>query len=208
MNGMIKKDLFMIKNNYRSIIFTIVIYIFYTIMFKMDMSFLLPFMSLMICISTFNYDDFNNWHSFATSLPKGKLNVVKSKYVISTSLIVITATASILISYLINSIRNIGFDISISVLCGELLAIVFIMALIFPIIFKYGAEKGRIAMVVAGLSIAGIVALITKVFKIKISPNVLTFIDSHIYIIFIILIVLMIGISYFISKKIYLKKEF
>ncbi|MBP3841430.1 MAG: ABC-2 transporter permease [Bacilli bacterium] len=208
MNGMIKKDLFMIKNNYRSIIFTIVIYIFYTIMFKMDMSFLLPFMSLMICISTFNYDDFNNWHSFATSLPKGKLNVVKSKYVISTSLIVITATVSILINYLINSIRNIGFDISISVLCGELLAIVFIMALIFPIIFKYGAEKGRIAMAVAGLSIAGIVALITKVFKIKISPNVLTFIDSHIYIIFIILIVLMIGISYFISKKIYLKKEF
>ena len=63
-------------------------------------------------------------------------------------------------------------------------------------------------MAVAGLSIAGIVALITKVFKIKISPNVLTFIDSHIYIIFIILIVLMIGISYFISKKIYLKKEF
>ena len=208
MNGMIKKDLFMIKNNYRSIIVTFIIYIFYTIMFKMDMSFLLPFMSLMICISTFNYDDFNNWHSFATSLPQGKINVVRSKYIISTCLIIISTAISVLLSYVINNIRNIGFDISTSVLCGEILAIVFIMSLLFPIIFKYGSEKGRIAMVIAGLSIAGIVTLITKVLKIKISPSILNFITSNIYVLFIGISILMIGISYFLSKKIYLNKEF
>jgi len=208
MNGMIKKDLFMIKNNYRSIIVTFIIYIFYTIMFKMDMSFLLPFMGLMICISTFNYDDFNNWHSFATSLPQGKINVVRSKYITAICLTIISTAISVLLSYVINNIRNIGFDVSTSVLCGEILAIVFIMSLLFPIIFKYGSEKGRIAMMIAGLSIAGIVTLITKVLKIKISPSILNFITSNIYVLFIGICILMIGISYFLSKKIYLNKEF
>ena len=75
MLGMIKKDLFMIKNSLKSIIFALIIFVFYTIMFDMDMYFLLPFMTLMISITTFSYDDFNNWHSFASTLPQGKINV-------------------------------------------------------------------------------------------------------------------------------------
>ena len=82
MLGMIKKDIFMIRNNLKPLIFAIFIYLFYTFMFEADMSFILPFMTLMICISTFGYDEYNNWYSFAAALPQGKINTVKSKYII------------------------------------------------------------------------------------------------------------------------------
>ena len=97
MLGMIKKDLFMIKNNSKTLIVSLIIYVLYTIMFEMDMSFLLPFMTLMISLSTFTYDDYNNWHLFATSLPQGRTNVIKSKYITTIALIVITTIISILL---------------------------------------------------------------------------------------------------------------
>ena len=89
MIGLIKKDLLMIKNNYKNIIIVLAIYIFYSFQFEMNMYFLLPLMGLMICISTINYDDFNNWHTYAVSLPQGKSGVIKSKYITTISVILL-----------------------------------------------------------------------------------------------------------------------
>ena len=86
MIGMIKKDLYMIRNNYKALGVALVIYLFYSITFNMDMSFFLPFMGLMICISTINYDEYNNWHTYAASLPQGRINIIKSKYITRTML--------------------------------------------------------------------------------------------------------------------------
>ena len=209
MFGMIKKDMFMIKNNLKSIMATLIIFIFYTIMFDMNITFFLPFMTLMICISTFSYDDFNNWHSYASVLPSGKVNVVKSKYITTIIFIIVMVFISLLLSICISSFRgSINLDEILSTVIGELFAIVFIMSILFPVLFKYGAEKGRIVMLMVGISIMGIILFITNSIKIRVSNSLIVFLDLYFPIIFLIVAILLISISYFISKRIYLKKEF
>ena len=206
MLGMIKKDLFMVKNNLKTLIMALVIYVFYSLMFDMDMSWFFPFMIVMISISTFHYDDFNNWHSYATTLPQGRINIVKSKYLTTIILILIATMVSISFSFIIGNIDNI--ENSLLTIFGELFAICFLMSILFPFLFKYGAEKGRIALMIIGFSILGVTVLLSKYIKIDIPNSLISFLDSHFIVIFIVATILMIGISYLISKKIYLKREF
>lgn len=211
MIGFIKKDFFTIKNNIKTIVIAIVIYVFYSVMFEMDMSFLLPFMALMIGLSTFNYDDLSNFHVFGSALPKGRENAVKSKYVTFIAFIIITAIISAICSYVIGSVKNTyNFENSISYLMGSLVAIICLLSILLPFMFKYGAEKGRIVMFILGIGIMGLYLLFTKVVTIdmQVIANIMKFIKTYAIPLFIGSNVLMIGISYFVSKKIYLKKEF
>ena len=82
------------------------------------------------------------------------------------------------------------------------------MSILFPVLFKYGAEKGRIVMLMVGISIMGIILFITNSIKIRVSNSLIVFLDLYFPIIFLIVAILLISISYFISKRIYLKKEF
>jgi len=209
MIGIIKKDIFMIKNNLKLIVIALMLFVFYTIIFDADMSFFLPFMTLMISLSTFSLDDFNNWHSFASTLPNGKINNVKSKYITSISLIMIAIIISIIFNYIIGSIKGtINIDESLSSIMGELFAIIFMMSVLFPVLFKYGAEKGRIAMATLGITVIGGVVLLTKFIQIDIPNDLIAFLNSYFLIIFVIASFIMISSSYAISKKIYLKREF
>ena len=65
MIGFIKKDLFMIKNSLKFIGIIFIIYLMMALTNTMDVTFLLPFLSVMLMISTFSYDDFNNWNAYA-----------------------------------------------------------------------------------------------------------------------------------------------
>ena len=207
MIGMIKKDLLMLKNNMKSTLIAIAIYIFYSIMFEIDMSFFLPFLGLMLCMSTISYDEFNNWHAYVSTLPQGKINVIKSKYIITIGITTILTIVGVMISMIMGNMTN-NYEEYISIIMGELLAIIFVISVLYPILFKYGAEKGRLAMIVVGLTLFGIFTLLTKVIKIKIPKEVITLLDSYLPIISIIVAIILIGCSYLISKKIYLKKEF
>lgn len=207
MIGMIKKDLLMLKNNMKSTLIAIAIYIFYSIMFEIDMSFFLPFLGLMLCMSTISYDEFNNWHAYVSTLPQGKINVIKSKYIITIGITTILTIVGVIISMIMGNMTN-NYEEYVSIIMGELLAIIFAISVLYPILFKYGAEKGRLAMIVVGLTLFGIFTLLTKVIKIKIPKEVITLLDSYLPIISIIVAIILISCSYLISKKIYLKKEF
>ncbi|HQB31773.1 MAG TPA: ABC-2 transporter permease [Erysipelotrichaceae bacterium] len=209
MIGLIKKDLLMIKNNYKNIIIVLAIYIFYSFQFEMNMYFLLPLMGLMICISTINYDDFNNWHTYAVSLPQGKSGVIKSKYITTISVILLLSIFSLLIDIIIGNFKgDLLIEESFGVCIGALFAMIFMMSILFPILFKYGAEKGRIAMISIGLGIFGLVMLVSKVIQLEIPKNLIIIFDLYSPIIIIVSSILMIAVSYIVSKKIYLKKEF
>jgi len=93
---------------------------------------------------------------------------------------------------------------------GSLAAIICLLSILLPFMFKYGAEKGRIVMFILGIEIMGLYLLFTKVVTIdmEVIANIMKFIKTYAIPLFIGSNVLMIGISYFVSKKIYLKKEF
>lgn len=208
MFGMIKKDIFMVKCNSKSLLFALVIYPFYTIAFNTDMLFLLPFMVVMISISTFSYDDFNNWHSFAATLPAGRKSIVIGRYISALMAIAVSTIMGFLISFVIFKMKGTIYSYS-SYLTGSLCALIILISVMFPVLFKYGSEKGRNAMYIIGLSILIGTVFVKKVFGLKTIPLELTsFFDKYGALLISILSLIILFVSYKISKKIYSRREF
>lgn len=80
MLGLIKKDFLIIKANLKSMVITFIVYLMLAFQGTFDVTFIIPIIGIMLFISTFSYDDFNNWNSYAVTLPDGRRNVVRAKY--------------------------------------------------------------------------------------------------------------------------------
>ncbi len=209
MKGMLRKDLLMMKNNAKFILVSFLIYVLYSILFKTDMSFFLPFMGFMTAMSTLSYDDYNNWHAYASSLPQGRVNVVKSKYITSLAIIFILAIVGVGVSLIFGKLSGeLNIANSISSMLGVMLAIEFMMSVLYPVLFKYGAEKGRMAMIIMGIAIMGIALLFTNVIHIDVPENLINFVENYFVALFAGVSAVMVVISFLISKKIYLNREF
>ena len=207
MLGLIKKDFLMIKGNLKLIIVMLCVFFIMALQGDFDISFIPPFIIVMLFMSTFSYDEYNKWDAYAVTLPNGRKNVVKSKYIASLILFLISIVITILLNSLIGIINNnLEFTNFISVLVGSAFAIVLIQAIMYPLIFKYGIEKGRIWLFVLTFAITGIVGLFWKV--IEIPTGIITFFNNYWFIIIPIILIILLIISYKISERIYLKKEF
>ncbi len=207
MKGLIKKDLLVIKSNIKHLLLLVLIFCFLSIDGNNMFYYIPTFISTMLFITTFSYDEINKWDSYAITLPKGRKNVVKAKYITSILIIcwaiLLTYIGGIIFGELSNSLNISLLNNNIySCLFGALL----IISLSFPLIFKYGVERGRIFLIVIIFGFIFLISLISKYITI---PEYLKNIDNQygMYIISII-ILLILFISYLISKKIYQKKEF
>ena len=209
MLGLIKKDLLMIKSNLKLIGIMCFVFLILALQGEFDLSFMPAFISVMLFISTVSYDEYNKWYAYATTLPNGKKNIVKSKYIATLILVFASILLTIILNIIIGILKNnLDLEKIISLMSGGLLGVIFIEALVYPLIFKYGIEKGRIGLFISTFGIVAIIGLLSKVIKIKIPTNIISFIEHYWLIIFPILMITMLYISYKISKKIISKKEF
>ena len=209
MLGLIKKDFLMIKGNLKLIIVMLCVFFIMALQGDFDISFIPPFIIVMLFMSTFSYDEYNKWDAFVVTLPNGRKNVVKSKYIASLILISITIVVTLLLYSLVGVINNnLEFDKFIYTLIGGAVATVLIQVIMYPLIFKFGIEKGRIGLFVFTFIIVGLVGLFNKFVKINISDNISSFFNNYWFVVVPIILLIMLLISYKISEKIYLKKEF
>ena len=209
MVGLIKKDLLMIKSNLKMVLIMLVVFFIMALQGEFDISFVPPFIVVMLFMSTFSYDEFNKWDAYAVTLPNGRNNVVKSKYVASLILTIVTIILTIILNSLVGLINNnLEFDKFISTIMGCVFGVILIQSIMYPFIFKYGMEKGRIGLFVISFAIVGIIGLLSSVLKINIPTNVVTFFDNYWFVIIPLISIVLLLISYKISEKIYLKKEF
>ena len=210
MLGLIKKDFLLIKANLKSMIIIFVIYIMLAFQGTFDVTFIIPLIGIMLFISTFSYDDFNNWNSYAVTLPDGRKNVVRAKYIASIILTIILAAVALVIGIGISYTKTNSINLNeiISSLMGTMLSSVIIISLLYPIVFKFGATNGRIILFAVVFGIAGIGALIAQFVDMTSIINMINRLDSYSLIAIPIISVILIGISYLISNKIYQNKEF
>ena len=209
MVGLIKKDLLMIKSNLKMVLIMLVVFFIMSLQGEFDISFVPPFIVVMLFMSTFSYDEFNKWDAYAVTLPNGRKNVVKSKYIASLILTIVTIILTIILNSLVGLINNnLEFDKFISTIMGCVFGVILIQSIMYPFIFKYGMEKGRIGLFVISFAIVGIIGLLSSVLKINIPTNVVTFFDNYWFVIIPLISIVLLLISYKISEKIYLKKEF
>lgn len=210
MLGLIKKDFLLIKANLKSMIIIFVIYIMLAFQGTFDVTFIIPLIGIMLFISTFSYDDFNNWNSYAVTLPNGRKNVVRAKYIASIILTIILAAVALTIGIGISYTKtnSINLDEIISSLMGTMLSSIIIISLLYPIVFKFGATNGRIILFAVVFGIAGIGALIAQFVDTTPIINMINRLDSYSLIAIPIISAILLGISYLISNKIYQSKEF
>lgn len=210
MLGLIKKDFLLIKANLKSMIIIFVIYIMLAFQGTLDATFIIPLIGIILFLSTFSYDDFNNWNSYAVTLPNGRKNVVRAKYIASTILMIILAVVAFSIGIGISYIKtnSINLDEIISSLMGTMLSIVIINSLLYPIVFKFGATNGRIILFAVVFGIAGIGTLIAQFIDMTPIINIINKLDNYLLIVIPIIYIILLGISYLISSKIYQNKEF
>lgn len=210
MLGLIKKDFLLIKANSKSMIIIFIIYLMMAFQGTFDVTFIVPIIGIMLFISTFSYDDFNNWNSYAVTLPDGRKNVVIAKYIASIILTIILGAVALAIGVGIGYAKtnSINLDETISALMGTVLSSVIIISLLYPIVFKFGATNGRIILFAVVFGIAGIGALISNFIDMTPVINMINELDNYALIAIPIISIILLGISYLISNKIYQNKEF
>ena len=210
MLGLIKKDFLLIKANSKSMIIIFIIYLMMAFQGTFDVTFIVPLIGIMLFIPTFSYDDFNNWNSYAVTLPDGRKNVVRAKYIASIILTIILGIVSLAIGVGIDYAKtnSINLDETISSLMGTVLSSVIIISLLYPIVFKFGATNGRIILFAVVFGIAGIGAFIAQFVDMTFIINMINRLDSYALVAIPIISVILLGISYLISNKIYQSKEF
>lgn len=212
MLGLIKKDLFLLKSNLTYFLIIAVVYATLVIEGSFETSFMmiLPFIAIVMFLSTFSYDDFNKWNAYAITLPSGRKNIVKSKYISTIIIIIVSSLLGLLISYLISLLPNKSLDIKTAVeeLFGSLLGVTIVISIMFPLIFKFGIEKARISIVVGVFGLAIIFGFLADFIDFEKLSGVTNILDKIWFIVIPLISTLFVLISYFISTRIYLKKEF
>lgn len=209
MLGLIKKDLLMVKSNLKVIIIILIVFGIMALQGQSDLSFIPALTSVMVFMSTFSYDEYNKFDAFAISLPNGRKNVVKAKYISSLLLVIASVTVTIIASIGIEYIKHsLDWEYILSTSVGCLFACVVVESVIFPLIFKFGVEKGRIGLFIGAFAFSSIIAIIVKTKPFSISKSILSFLESNIILIMIVTFIFLLTISYLISNKVYSKKEF
>ena len=214
MKGLILKDLLFTKENLK--ILAIMIIGFTLIGFTtegMPIGFYIPMFCIMICISTFSYDEYNKWDAYAITLPLTKKQIVLSKYLYTLISVIISTLLGLLVSLGIQYFKEHTITMAtFSNLFGTMFGTTIFVALLYPFIYKYGSQKGRMFLfAVVAVIILGFygVSEILKRMDLSISGIISSsFLDTYgIYIFAFIMIIFYVG-SYLLSVRFYTKKEF
>ncbi len=210
MIGFIKKDLAMIKSNFKLLGVLMVVYAIMGFMDKMDISFILPFMCVMIMISSFSYDNYNKWDAYSISLPNGRKNSVKSKYITTIFMTLMVAIITTLLSFIISYVntQTIPYEQILVTMFGTVFGTLLVLTIMYPIIYKFGVEKARIGIFLLVFGIVMIGSLLASYIDLSNVLKFLSFLEDYLIIIFIIIAIIMVYGSYKISENIFRKKEF
>ena len=142
MINLLKKDLIAcFKADIKTIVKLIVgIIIFSFILFPIAVIMIPLFISYIFILRSFYLDELNKCDYFFNSLPIEKEDIVYSKYLLATIVIIISFIFTFLYSKIMEymwGFNNFSIEPTLSILS----MILFLISILFPVIFKYGYRK-------------------------------------------------------------------
>ena len=185
MKGLLLKDWAFMKSQKTFYGLTLAFCVLYSYVLE-NASFAIGYVIILCSISTLNslaYDEHDNGSAFLFSMPFSREEYVKEKYVFGILAIGISAVASSFICGAVSFLKSGVLEEEIVVItvvtmvCGILM-----MSLNLPIHLKYGAEKGKIILIVVTIGIFAILYFLEDVLKVtetipawidRMSPSVL-----------------------------------
>ena len=204
MKGLILKDLMGLKKIAKNYLIFILFYAIIASFSNMHAMFggIIMIFAFMLPITAMSFDERSKWDSYALTMPISRKDLVLSKYALG----LIFAAGSTIINLLYTLlIAKESFSTG-TLTCVALFFVgMLFFSIIYPILLKYGVEKGRLTMILVFLAPTIIIMVLAKFFpEISLpSENVL----KSLAIILPIVITIMYVASIFISFKICNKKE-
>lgn len=216
MKGLLLKDILIIRNQGKSLL--LIFFMGIMMSLTMQISSVIAYLTLlggMLAMGTLSYDEADRGYSFLFTLPASRKTYVKEKYLFCLLFTALCLLAGILSCLLLSLVKDgassISLDEIISTSCGMFFSVLLFLIVEIPLRLKYGLEKSRISLYI----FAGVIALIALLFTRILPEAVIDQIDfwfiHHVAIVGLTLIALiLIGlyVSYRISIRILLKKEF
>lgn len=205
--GLVIKDFLNLKSYMKSIIFIIIIYGAVQIFNFNNNVFenLIPFIGTICCMNMFYYDESSKWGNYVLGFPIKKSKIVMARYISSLIIIfmlMIIAEIVVITASIVNKI-DIEFYMFVQPFINSG-ACIFIVALFFPILYRFGVEKSAFMyMIFIGIA-ATIISVICSINIVGF--NVGSLLKNSIYFIPVIA-VLCLYISYITSVKLYGKKN-
>lgn len=173
MKSLILKDLYNIGHNAKSMIFILLVLAFALIPSSGVEGYII--MSGILCsmmiITTFSFDDQSKWLKYAMVMPVTKKDIVITKFIVLLIFSAIGAVTGLIIGAIggtimhkgifssINNMLSLLFTGAVSLVISEITG-----SMSIPLLFKFGAEKARMLMLVSCLIPASIFFGIYKLF--------------------------------------------
>ena len=218
MKGMLIKDFMLLKNQKQ---FFVVILAFAVMFFGMndDASFAFNYIVILctlFTISTISYDEYDNGMSYLFTLPISRKGYVKEKYIFGSIAIFIALVTSTVLDFAFQMVKNQKYSAQglLIQICISLMVAMLMLAFSLPIQLKFGAEKSRIALLAVFGCIAAVGFVVVKLaesMNLDIGAIVakLNGMSPQILVVGGILAgILLLAVSYLISLKIMMEKQF
>lgn len=161
MKGLLLKDILVLKSYARTLGILIVFYLVFGIAW--DNVFFFAGMSGILCVmmvmSSFSYDNYAKWDKYGASLPVTRADMVGAKYLLALVMMGLGAVVTGLMCLVFALVRKGDVSTLLPVMLGTTTAGVFLISVLLPCIYKFGAEKARLVLMMAGVLIALIISL-------------------------------------------------
>lgn len=210
MRGLILKDLYNIGHNAKMMVMMLTVMAVLLVPTNGVISFMgiCVIVCSMMVITTISFDDLSKWNRYALIMPVSRRDVVRSKYMVLIIFSLIGCGVGIVICSICGIVLkdfNLANTLGASMGC---LGIAFIFgSIILPLLYKFGAEKARMLMIVCFLIPTAVVYFVAYFYKSTGLPMPgETFINMAI-ITLPFLCILIMYISYRISLKIFRNQE-
>ena len=175
----------------------------------------LGFVGALFSLSSISYDEFDNGNAFFIFFTDNTKRLCTGKYIFGLISGIMFLLLGTVISLVVIGITKTGSFNEIFLTAGSLFpTILLILSIMLPFILKFGGEKGRIAIigVMGFIFVIGLLLIKTTEYlgiDLYVLINKLPKFEPLVYIIlFLLLSVVILGISYLISLTILKKKEF
>lgn len=203
MKGLILKDLLNLRKQARVILLFIGLYFVMGVINQNGDSFggVVALLFAMLAVTALAYDERAGWDKYALTMPVSRQDLVISKYVLG---VLLSFTG-----FVINLVFQVLF-VKAAFLDGLLLSLalfgvgLFFLAVMLPINFRWGVEKGRILMMIV---LFGPTILITLLPRLGVPLPEGQILQSLVYFLPVVVIALF-ALSVWVSLGIYKKKEF
>jgi hypothetical protein len=223
MFGLILKDYYTIQKQLKFYLIMIGFFIFLGISNNEDVSymFMIAFFAIMLPMTALAYDERSNWFKYALTMPLNRKNLVMSKYALGGLFVLVAFVFNEVLSVLLIGLGNMGVISARSMSLLEMttmagtsaLVSIFFLAVIMPIFFKLGVETGRIAMMGLFFIPSIVVFLVLKFVPTQPAfiPTLINTVETYAFLfelLGVVVVILSLFLSIWISVKIFEKKEF